>query len=78
MRDMAEKGRHPYKRGVPLPIDNRGSKHIFAKLNEHDVRNIKIKLHAGIKGTVLAREYGVVDQTIYEIKNGKNWKHVIV
>ena len=76
MLDMANKGRHPNKRGIPLPIDNRGSKHVFAKLNEKQVREIKYKLSIGIKGTVLAREYNVVDQTIYEIKNNKNWKHV--
>ena len=35
-----------------------------------------MKLGMGIKGTVLARKYGVCDQTIYEIKNGKTWKEV--
>lgn len=78
MKDMADKGRHPNKKGVPLLIDNKGSKHIFSKLNEEKVKQIKIKLSQGIKGTIIAREYNVVDQTIYEIKNGKNWKHVII
>lgn len=78
MQDMADKGRHPNKKGIPLSIDNKGSKHVLAKLNEDSVKNIKIKLANGIKGSVLAREYNVVDQTIYEIKNGRNWKHVTI
>lgn len=77
MKDMANKGRHPNKKGIPLTIDNRGSNHVFAKLDEAKVKDIKIKLSKGIKGSIIAREYGVVEQIIYEIKNNKNWKHVI-
>lgn len=75
-QDMVNKNRQPYKKGVAPKIDNKGSKHVFAKLNENKVRDIKVRLSQGVKGTVLAREYNVVYQTIYEIKNGKNWKHV--
>ena len=77
MQDMKKKNRQPYKKGAPLNINNKGSKHVFAKLDEDKVRDIKIKLADGVKGSILAQLYNVVDQTIYEIKNGRNWKHVI-
>ena len=77
-QDMRNKGRSSYKKGVDPGISMIGSNHRYAKLNEEKVRDIKIKLSQGIKGTVIAREYNVVDQTIYEIKNGNNWKHVVI
>lgn len=77
-QDMRDKGRASYKKGVDPGISMRGSNHIYAKLDEEKVKDIKIKLSRGIKGTVIAREYNVVAQTIYEIKNGKNWKHIAI
>jgi hypothetical protein len=78
MQDMINKGRAPFKKGIPVPqlLSNKGSNHAIAILDEDKVKDIKLKLKNGIKGTVIAREYGVCDQAIYEIKNGKNWKHV--
>jgi len=73
-QDMRNKGRQNHHRG-PLP-NIQGLKHINAKLTEDKVKDIKIKLLKGIKGTIIARKYNVSDQTIYDIKNGKNWKHV--
>ena len=76
MMDMANKGRHPYKRGMKREPVVIGSKCGTAKLNEDKVREIKIKLNNGIKGTVIARKYGIVDQVIYDIKHGRSWKHI--
>ncbi len=78
MKDMSQKNRAFNKKGInPFP-ENKGSNHPLSLLDEAKVRQIKIKLRDGIKGAVIAREYKVCDQTIYEIKNGKNWRHVII
>ena len=77
MQDKMRKGRGP-KKGVIPGIGKHGSEHPLAKLNEAQVKEIKIKLAAGMLGTTIARQYGVIDQTIYEIKNGKNWKQVTI
>jgi hypothetical protein len=67
MKDMAKKGRSS---------DNRGSKNPKAKLTEQDAIQIR-KLHKqGMTGAELGRNFGVVKETIYDIINGKRWKHL--
>ncbi len=54
----------------------RGSQRWCAKLTEEKVVVIKRRLAAGEIGTALAREFGVGNSRIYDIKNGKAWTHV--
>ena len=44
-----------------------------ARLTEADVQRIRSSAKTG---KALARQYGVWDTTIYDIRNGKTWKHV--
>ena len=63
MQDKIDKGRH-----------KPGAKHGMAKLTEDDVRYIK---SCGKSGSELAREFGVHNSTIYNIRNGKSWRHLL-
>lgn len=56
----------------------KGSKQYFAKLDENKVKEILIALKSGTKGNQLAKKYGVQRSTIYGIKKGKTWRHVII
>lgn len=56
----------------------RGNSNPKAKLNNILVKEIKTKLLLGILVCILALEYNVTISTIYYIKNGKTWKHVII
>lgn len=47
-----------------------------AKLTENQVIEIKQKLNLGQKQIDIAKEYGVIHQTISFIKNELTWKHV--
>ena len=47
-----------------------------AKLNEEQVREIKRRRADGESGVSLAREFGVSQQTICGIKNGRDWPDV--
>ena len=52
----------------------RGEKHLQAKLTNKQVEKIYRQLLNGVKGTLLAKEYGVNHRTIYSIKHQKSWK----
>lgn len=54
---------------------NRGEKHGMAKLTNIQAINIK-HCKGAISGIKLAKLYGVDDQTIYDIWNGRRWQHV--
>jgi hypothetical protein len=51
-------------------------KHGFlkSKLTESDVREIRKLLKMGVKPSKIAKEYGVSNLTIYNIRDGKTWK----
>lgn len=55
-----------------------GSKQGHAKLNEQQVLEIKQKLKNGEKVKKLYEDYNVSQPAISNIKNGRNWKHVIL
>lgn len=56
---------------------NLGSKNSRAILNEEQVRKIKFELiPSGIGSVKIAKLFGVEPHVIYQIKSGKNWKHV--
>lgn len=64
MQDMAHKGRGQVRRGDECS---------FSKLTESQVRDI---LKSPETGPELSRTYGVSRNTIYAIRNGKNWRHI--
>ena len=69
------------KRKLPhmfTPETTQGSKNPNAKLTEDDVRAIKTMLKDGIKRQYIARQFGVIYHTIYEIDTGRRWKHVTI
>lgn len=51
----------------------RGIKNPRAKLTEMDVIEIRNLLSQRIKGTEIARQYNVTEDTISKIKTGRNW-----
>lgn len=56
---------------------NIGSMHPLSILNEDKVREIKILLSAGISAKDIAPAFGTKINAIYDIKQGRTWKHVI-
>lgn len=65
MRDRDEKGRG---------ASHRGEKNGRAKLTDDQAREIRAA--RGVKGTDLARKYGVSPTRIARIRNGKEWRHL--
>lgn len=66
-RDRDQKGRHR-----PL----RGSKNGSARLTEYQVQDILCALAGGATTHGLARQYGVNQGAIWQIKAGRSWRHV--
>ncbi len=64
--DCVEKMRH-----------NKGVKQHKARLNDEIVRSIRKDAGNGEEGKSIAARLGVSDQTVYDVINGKTWKHVI-
>lgn len=56
----------------------RGSLNPAAKLDDQQVRQIKLRLLAGESNAAIARTVGVHPTTISEIKTGKTWRRVHV
>jgi len=65
VNDMLSKKRNPI-----------GSNIGTSKLNEDQVKEIKISLSQDDTITHIAKKYSVTKQAIFLIKNGKTWKHV--
>lgn len=70
LADMREKRRH-----VDPPVTI-GMKHHSNKLSDSEVMEIYRRRASGENGKSLAREYGVSDAMVYDIANGKKWKHL--
>lgn len=47
-----------------------------AKLDEEDVRKIRNLYKLGATVTMLAKDYHVVRSVIYDIVNGRHWRHI--
>jgi hypothetical protein len=62
-------------KGVPRP-GGRGELHSQARLKNKDVLEVKKRLFSGEKSCVLAREFGVADETICNIKKGRAWRNI--
>lgn len=54
----------------------RGERHGFAKLSENDVRRILDAYARGIERKVIAQEFGVGYQAIWDITKGRSWTHI--
>jgi ribosome-binding protein aMBF1 (putative translation factor) len=79
--DMWAKGRGLRPSRQPtLDERARGSRHGLAKLNEHQVAEIRARYRAresnGVTQAQLAAEYNVCPALISNIVTGKHWKHV--
>lgn len=70
----SENEQHAYANNLVKVL--KGSKKPCAKLNEEDIRNIRIEYENGCLQIELAERYGVARQTISSIVNRKAWSHV--
>lgn len=61
---------HAYK----MCLRKSGEKHVFSKLTEPQVRDIRRRLADGERGNAIAKVYGVLPTTICEIKKGRSWR----
>jgi len=57
-------------------MKRRGEAHMYAKLTAAKIREIAARIADGEKQRLLAREYGVSEALISNIKHGKCWTHV--
>jgi hypothetical protein len=70
VRDMDAKGRRI--NGAP-----KGSRHIFAKLTDEIVRDIRRNYHGAYgERRDLARRFGVHPCTISGVLSGRSWRHI--
>lgn len=56
----------------------KGSNNNFSKLNENQVREIKILLNEKVKHQEIADKFKVSKRTIKAIKSGQNWSHITI
>lgn len=56
---------------------NRGEKNGRAKLNEGDVREIRLALCGGKTRALIAKKFGVSEVQISKINGGKCWSHIL-
>jgi len=56
----------------------KGEQHHFVKLNEIQVREIKLRLKNGECYRKISKDYPVTQQTIHKIKQGTRWGHIII
>lgn len=70
----SENNKHAYNLGLKKPIC--GVKVWKAKLNESDIRKIKVLLSMNVKKVEIARIFKVSHTCICNIAMGRTWKHV--
>ena len=76
MRDKIAKGRsgsHKLIGRKKGPSHMRGALHPKSKLSEEQANEIKMAKGMGVKGTFLARKYGVSSALVYAIWRGTGW-----
>ena len=64
-----------YKNRQVIPLGEHNGK---SKLNEIDMTAIKIQLKNKVEGALLARLFYVDKKTIYQIRDEKTWKHIVI
>lgn len=69
MKDASVKGR------CVLP-NQKGQNHPHSKLTDKKVKEIKKLMKSGASGLKVAKKYNVDNSVIYDIKNGRSWKHI--
>lgn len=57
-------------------VGNRGEKCKSHKITAKEVVEIRNARRAGIKGSVLAKQYGITEMAICDIWIGRNWRHI--
>jgi hypothetical protein len=70
---QSENSKHAFDNGFN---SNKGEKNPSRKLNNKDVRRIKMALGCGISARELGNIYNVHKSTIKSIRTGRNWKHI--
>jgi len=66
-RDIDDRNRRP-----------KGENVYCAELNTNQVKAIKYLLKEGVSPTEISKDLGIKRKRIYDIKSGKNWKHITV
>lgn len=67
---------HSIKTGLKDLTFNKGEKNSRSILNNEKVIQIKTKLSLNVKSRDLAKQYGVSEQLICDIKNKRRWKEI--
>lgn len=67
-QDKIKKGRSNTAKGIQLKI---------SKINEEQVKDIRILLTQGISCSEIGRKFNVPRKIISRIKNGDTWKHIV-
>jgi len=76
----AKKGKHPNFSDEDMKFRKDrmlGQKNFNVKLTEEEVIQIRILLAQNFLGTEIAKKFGVNSSTIYRIRDGKIWAHLI-
>ncbi|WP_142329257.1 helix-turn-helix domain-containing protein [Bacillus sp. AFS088145] len=55
---------------------NRGTDNSHAKLTDEDVKDIVMLLEMGVPMPEIAKQFNVIRDTIWDIRNGESWKHI--
>lgn len=63
---------HAYDTG----LKSKGSELSWSKLTESDVEQIKLMFIAGNRSCDIARQFGIAEGSVSNIKKGRAWKHV--
>lgn len=69
-----ENTKHAWRTGLCKPF--KGENHGNSKLNDKQVRNVKMLLNDGLTQRKIAKIYGVSQKLIYLIKHNRNWSHI--
>jgi HNH endonuclease/NUMOD4 motif len=71
MCSIAENTSHAKSLGLHI----RGANHPISKLKDHEVLKIREE-HKSMTVSALSRKYGVARNAIYQVVNGRTWRHV--
>ncbi len=69
----SENQKHAYRLGLK---NKRGEKNHYAKLSDHNIKQIRRLLHTNLMQRVIGEMFGVSQGTVSRIKNGRIWSHV--
>lgn len=54
-----------------------GDRHRSAKIKSHHVLQIRQMIADGVSLTLIGECFGVTEQTIHALNNGRSWRHVV-